>query len=289
MATTTQMDRAFRIMRKAGVVWSDPTIVSSLRTAGSDLTYMEFLGTIRETQEYKTRFPAFAEMKVRDNTIQTEADYIQQEEKYKLSIGKYVTDVTVASGLTSVSKLAEFMLNDVSQVEVEDRLQAADRLIKQSPDEYKTALNQYYGIDNGDILAFLVDPVTTKPLLDVKAEERLRGVTLGTKALQSGLNITREQLQDLNTRVANKYQDWSTSAMTTNIEETMKAAQLEAMDQSALAGIEGQQYSSYEAIQSQTGDVEAGLASRKRAERERARFGGTSAVQRGSLSIDRGL
>jgi hypothetical protein len=107
--------------------------------------------------------------------------------------------------------------------------------------------------------------------------------------LQSGLTIDKTQLQDLNARVANKYQDWSSSAMATNIEETMNAAQLEAMGQSRLAGIEGKQYDSYEAIQSQTGDVEAGLASRQRAERERARFGGTSGVRQSSLSVNRNL
>jgi len=289
MATRLQIDRLFNLMRNAGVVWNDPTTIANLRNIGNNMTKEELLAEMRKTNEYKARYPAFEQVSQTDPSITTEAQYRQRENQYKNVISKWVTDPNLATRMTDTNALGNLMIGDVSVAEVNDRLWAADNMIKNAPDQYKTALRNYYGIEDGDMLAFLVAPDETKPYLDNKAQEMMRSVTLGVKAARAGIDLTADQVAMLSGDVAAKYKDWTSASMTEDIQKTMSEAQVLAKGQSRLAGIEGEQYNPFEAVQAATGNVQAQLASQKRAEREKARFSGTSAIGSTSLNVSRNI
>lgn len=244
------------------------------------------LSTMRSFDSYKARYPAAQHM-FESGQIANEGQYRAQEIAYKRVMADYLGDA--AAALSTPDKLAELMMGDTSPVEVRDRLILADNLLQSAPTEYKNALRELYGIEDNYQLAFLVDPATTKPALDKVANETARAVTLATRAAQEGLNISAQDIRGLAAETKMSFGADTFAAASEEVATEMKRASLLAQQDRRLAAIEGQQYQDIEAVQATFGDVEATLASQRRAERERARFGGSSAIGSTSLSTQRNL
>ncbi len=91
----------------------------------------------------------------------------------------------------------QLIANDVSNIELNDRLMAAqDRVVNANP-EVARALKQFYpDITNGDILAYTLDPKNS--IKDI--QRKVTSAEIGGAALQSGLtaNLARaEELQKM--------------------------------------------------------------------------------------------
>jgi len=245
------------------------------------------LNTMRSFASYQTRYPAFT-YAYDSGAVRDEREYRALEISYTNTIKQYLGDA--ANAFTSPDKLGQFMLGDTSVNEVRDRLVQAENLLASAPEEYKRALQENYGIDSNYQLAFLLDPATTKPLVDKKANDLLRGVTLATRAAQEGFNLDAGELAKLTSDTQSMYGGDNFASADVDVVTKMKQAAIIARSQDTLAGIEQDTtYKSTEAVSAQYGDVESVLASQKRAERERARFGGTSGVRQGSLNVNRNL
>lgn len=142
-------------------------------------------------EAYKKRFAANDARISKGLKAISEAEYLGLEDQYQNILRNAGLpesywkrgDLGVQEGFTN------FIANDVSAVELEDRVSTAQqRLIYANP-EVSIALKTFYpDISNGDLLAYALDP--TKGLDQIK--RRITAAEIGSSAVQMGLatNVT---------------------------------------------------------------------------------------------------
>lgn len=151
---------------------------------------------LRETPEYKARFPAMATLIARKRAI-SEADYIDYERTAAALEQRYGLPKGMLQG--SVTTLLE---NEVSAAELNDRVVLASAAAVQAPEDVKQTFRDFYNIDTGGLAAYFLDPKVAAPLLEkqyastlIGTEARRQGVGLDVYAAQNlqELGITQEQ------------------------------------------------------------------------------------------------
>lgn len=145
---------------------------------------------IRTTPEYKQRFPAMEALAKKGRAI-SEAVYIDYErgaasleQRYGLPKGMLMGNVT---------KLLE---GEVSTSELNDRVALASSASLQAPQDLRDTLSNYYGIGQGGLTAYFLDPGVAMPLL----EKQYATAQIGTEALRQDVGIdvgVASQLQEL--------------------------------------------------------------------------------------------
>jgi hypothetical protein len=174
----------------------------------------EFTLRLRETDAYKKRFSANAERIAKGLTALSEGEYLDKEDKYQAVMRNYDLPASyyAKDSLGTQAGFNKLLANDVSAVELEDRLiQAKDRVINANP-EVAQALKAYYpGIGDGDILAYVLDPQNALKDIQrkVSAAEiggaaRAQGLMTGVSRAEelAGLGVTKAQAQEGYTNVA---------------------------------------------------------------------------------------
>ena len=179
--------------------------IQSLVTEG--ISPSEFSIRLRQTEGYKRRFAANSARIARGLTALNEAQYIALEDQYQDVMRRYgLPQSYYARGeMGRQEGFEKFISQDVSPVELEDRIQTAyNRVINANPEVSIALRNFYPGISNGDILAYALDP--DKALDEIK--RKITAAEIGGAAVQAGLTtnesdaaylarygITREQAQ----------------------------------------------------------------------------------------------
>jgi hypothetical protein len=89
----------------------------------------------------------------------------------------------------------KFIGGDVSPVELEDRIQTAQRRVLNAPPEVTNALKQFYGAElgSGDILAYVLDP--EKAIENIK--RKVTAAEIGAGAMQAGLATGVSRAEEL--------------------------------------------------------------------------------------------
>ena len=240
----------------------------------------EFTLRLRETDAYKKRFSANAERIAKGLTALSEGEYLDKEDKYQAVMRNYGLPASyyAKDSLGTQAGFNKLLANDVSAVELEDRLiQAKDRVINANP-EVAAALKSYYpGIGDGDILAYVLDPQNALKDIQRKVSAAeiggaatAQGLTTGvTRAEElAGLGITKAQAQQGYTEVAGMLP---------------RASQL-----SDIYGQDSYTQGTAEAEVFNTSGAAAATAKRKKLiSLEQASFGGSSGV--GALGRDKGI
>lgn len=145
---------------------------------------------LRQTPEYKQRFPAMAALSAKNRAI-TEAEYINYESTSAALERRYGLPKDMLMG--NVTTLLE---NEVSPAELNDRVMMASASSIQAPKELKDQFKQYYGIDEGGLTAYFLDPAIATPLL----QKQVAASQIGTEAARQGIGIDAygaENLQQL--------------------------------------------------------------------------------------------
>jgi hypothetical protein len=153
------------------------------------LSKSEFTLRLRDTDAYKKRFAANAKRIANGLTALDEADYVGLENQYQRTMINYGMPASYyARGeLGRQEGFEEFIANDVSNIELEDRIMTAQSRVLNSNPEVLQAIKDFYGdsITNGDILAYTLNP--TKGLADIK--RKVTAAEIGGAAMQAGLNL----------------------------------------------------------------------------------------------------
>jgi hypothetical protein len=121
----------------------------------------QFTTSLRKSQQYQTRFAANAKRITAGLKPLSEASYIALEDKYQEVMRNYgLPEKYYAKGTFGVQQgFEDLIANDVSNVELEDRIATAQQRVLNANPEVITALKQFYpDIKNGDILAYTLDP-----------------------------------------------------------------------------------------------------------------------------------
>jgi hypothetical protein len=195
------------------------------------------------------------------------SEYLAAEESYRATL----RDSGLPSGFyDSSDDFAGFIGQDVSPAEIKLRADAAARAVNNTDPAYTRALRDIYGIDEGMMTAFMLDPDRALPLV----EKQAKAVEFGTAAVRQGLQATKVGEQFAERGPATGYTaDQGYSAIAGMLPTASKLGQ-----------VYGQTYDQATAEQ----EVFSGLESAKRkrqklGQMETATFSGQSGVAAGSL------
>jgi hypothetical protein len=241
----------------------------------------EFSIRLRQTPEYENRFAANKARLAKGLRVISPAEYIGLEDQYQDVMRRYGLPETYYSRgyLGRQEGFEKLISNDVSNIELEDRIQTAQNRILYANPEVGIALKTFYpDITNGDLLAYALDP--EKGLSQIK--RRITAAEIGASAVQLGLATNVTDAEYLARYGVTKEQ---AQAGFRNVAEVLPRA-------SQLGDIYGKQgmgpYTQATATQeffNVPGAAEAAAKRRKLAELESAQFSGQAGV--GALARER--
>ena len=250
----------------------------------SGINPSEFTLKLRETDAYKKRFAANAQRINKGLRALSEAEYIGLEDQYQDVMRRYgLPDTYYTRGeMGRQEGFEKFIGGDVSPVELEDRIQTAQRRVLNAAPQIKDALTQYYGneISNGDILAYVLDP--DKAIENIK--RKVTAAEIGGAASIAGLGAARtraEELQRFGVTGEQARQGYNV------ISEFLPQARVLG-ERYAKQGLgDYTQETAESEIFAIPGSAEAGRKRRKLAELETAQFSGQTGLTQGALSRER--
>jgi hypothetical protein len=237
----------------------------------------EFTIKLRQTDAYKKRFAANADRIAQGLTALSESEYLAKEDAYQNIMRNYdlPSSYYAKDSLGTQAGFNKLIANDVSAVELEDRIQSAkDRVLNANP-EVLSALKVYYpGIADGDILAYTLDPKNA--LNDIK--RKISAAEIGGAALAQGLTAGLTRAEELAGYGVSKLQA---------IQGFQQVAEAGPRG-SQLGAIYGQDSYDQTAAESEifntAGAAEAAKKRKKLIGLEQATFGGQSGLAQGALS-----
>ena len=159
---------------------------------------------LRSSQAYRTRFSANDARIAKGLSALSPAQYLAKEDAYQNLMRNYGLPASyyTVGQYGKQEGFDKLLANDVSAVELEDRISTAQKRVLNANPEVISALKSFYpDITNGDILAYTLDP--TKALTDIK--KKVTAAEIQGAANAFGLNkitaqSTPEQIRQLEAR-----------------------------------------------------------------------------------------
>jgi hypothetical protein len=172
----------------------DPDLINGFyqqgKDNGGDAAYL----WLRGTPQYKAAFPG---MEIRaKNGLSPITE--QQYTDWKSQMTATMRAAGIPSGFyDSPDDFATFIGNDVSPDEVQKRVSQGVQAAQMAPQAVKDQLFNFYGIDEGHLAAYYLDPnVQGQDLLTRKAALAVSQV--GAGAQQGGYQLSRDEAETLN-------------------------------------------------------------------------------------------
>jgi len=150
------------------------------------LSKAELTLKLRGTKSYQKRFAANADRIKNGLAAISEAEYLQLEDQYQNIMRNYGLPASYyTKGDLGVQEgFQKFIANDVSATELEDRIMTAQNRVINSNPEVLASLKAFYpDINNGDILAYTLDPKNA--LENIK--RKVTAAEIGGAATQAGI------------------------------------------------------------------------------------------------------
>lgn len=222
---------------------------------------------LQETNEWKTRFAGNEALKQKGLPVLSVAEYLATEQSYAQALKQY----GLPQGFyDDPQDFAKWIGNAVSPNELVQRAQMYSDIVKREDPAVKEQLKSM-GFNEGDILAFVMDPTRAQPLIQQKYQTTL----LGAAARRAGVVADNGYLQHLSDiGVTEQVAAQGYGLISENISSLSTLAQIYGVDYDQ-ADFEQEVFE------------QDGQATRKRkrlASQERAAFSGSSGATRGSLS-----
>lgn len=227
-----------------------------------------------EQPEYKTRFPGMEALRKKGKAI-TEDAYMKIEDAYTQTARFF--DLP-AGFYDSADDFGNLIANQVSAKEYQDRLQAAQDIAKSADPAIRQALTDLYQVSEGGITAYFANADRALPILQKQAKAaQIRGLAK-TARLTDIATAGAAALESLAGREA------YAKLTEAQLAQGFSQADILRQTQQRLAAIEGTTFTEQQALSAVIEQNQQELlASQKRAQREQARFGGTSGVTGTSL------
>jgi hypothetical protein len=251
----------------------DPRLGSAvknvLRDSRSDA---DALMQIRQLPEYAARFPGNVARIKAGLTPMEEGAYIAQETAYRQVLEYYGLPKGFYDDPTS--DFANWIANDVSPDEIKERASMASRLATNADPNIKAALQQFYGVSDGDLTAYFLDRKRTTDIL----ERQVRTAEIGGEVLRSNLLKTGRKF-------AESLVDAGVDAGQARGALADVADEVDTVEM--LGNIDGQRVTRKDQVEAKLGlDANADQKVRGLKSRERARFSGSGAGTRALGSGD---
>jgi hypothetical protein len=149
----------------------------------------EFTLRLRASKAYENRFAANKQRIAKGLRAISEAEYIAKEDAYQDIMRRYGLPESyyTRGDLGKQEGFEKLIANDVSDVELEDRISTAQKRVINANPEVAQALKTFYpGISQGDILAYTLDP--SKAIEDIK--RKVTAAEIGGAAVRAGLTTS---------------------------------------------------------------------------------------------------
>lgn len=151
---------------------------------------------IKEQDAYKKRFAGNAERIKRGLPELDPSTYLQMEDAYR----NVLRNQGMPEGFyDSVEDFQKFIEGDVSAAELNDRLQEGYRVVADADQEVKNQMQRLYGVSEGQLAAYFIDPARAKPFMVASDYQRqARAATISARAQeQGGMTITGDLAEEL--------------------------------------------------------------------------------------------
>jgi hypothetical protein len=273
---------AFDLLRDQFDQWGMADLVEPIRALIQDenVSPSEYAIRLRQTAPYLKRFAANADRVKNGLAAITEAEYLQLEDQYQNIMRNYGLPESyyVRGQYGTQAGFQKFIANDVSAVELEDRIMnAQNRVINSNPEVLAALKNFYPDINNGEILAYVLDP---KNALD-NIKRKITAAEIGGAATQAGLKTGMERAQELGAAGITKAQ--AQQGFQTVAEVAPRGGQLAAMyGESPYT-----QQTAEQEVFGLTGSVDAARQRKKLKGLEEASFSGQAGTAQGALGRER--
>ena len=240
----------------------------------------EFQIALRNTDAYQKRFAGNTDRIKKGLTALSPAEYLALEDGYQNIMRNYGLPASyyAKDSLGTQEGFNKLIANDVSALELEDRIVTAQKRVLDAAPEVTTALKQFYpDITNGDILAYTLNP--EKGLTEIK--RKITAAEIGGAAIGAGLSTSltdAEYLRRYGVTAESAKQGYS--AIGGGLERGRQLASIYQQPDYTQAVAE-------EEVFNLPGQTEAQQKRKKVIGLEKATFGGQSGVSSGALSQNR--
>lgn len=147
----------------------------------------EFMSELRKTPQYAQRFAGNIARQKAGLPMLSEDEYVAQESAYRQTLRMY----GLPEGFyDSPDDFAGFIASDVSPQEIGARAKMASDLSTSKDPALINTLQNYFGLSNGDIAAYMLDPDRALPVLQRKYDTAL----VGAEADRAGLGAIDKKL-----------------------------------------------------------------------------------------------
>lgn len=140
---------------------------------------------LQETAAWKQRFAANEQRKAKGLDVIDPATYLQLESDYQSAMRA----VGLPRGFyDSTTDFTNLIAADLSPAEFNSRLNAAAQVVEGADPLFKQELRRFYGLSDGDMIAYALDPEKALPLI----ERKVQTVQFGAEATRQGINVGLE-------------------------------------------------------------------------------------------------
>jgi len=240
----------------------------------------EFSLALQNTDAYKKRFAANQKRINAGLAALSPAEYVALEDKYQNIMRNYGLPASyyTKDSMGTQEGFEKFLAADVSATELEDRIMTAQSRVINANPEVSKALKQFYpDINNGDILAYTLDP--QQGLSDIK--RKVTAAEIGGAALQSGLSTDLARAEELGRYGINKAT--AVQGFTAIGSGLQRGSQL--------ASIYSESPYTQTTAEAEVFNVPGAAEARKQRQKitglEKATFGGQTGISQGALARDR--
>lgn len=136
---------------------------------------------LQDTAEYKARFAGNEARRAAGLPVLAPAQYLATEAAYRQILSSAGLPVGFYD---SPGDFTNWIAGDVSPTEIKDRVDSAIAVTNGNP-EVKQAMRQLYGVSEGDIAAYFLDPKAAAPIL----RKREQAAEIAAQALQRGFGV----------------------------------------------------------------------------------------------------
>lgn len=155
--------------------------------ADQDLSDTRLINEVRKTPEYAARFPGMKMRQDQGRVAISEREYLADERAYK----QLMQRAGLPTGFyDDPSDFAKFIGGDVSPDELGRRIQQGYQAIAQADPSVRDAMRRFYGVTDGELAAYMLDPGRAESIIMQQAAT----AQLGAAAARMGFGESADRL-----------------------------------------------------------------------------------------------
>ena len=152
-----------------------------------DFSEVRMVQRIRETPEYAARFPGMAGRRSQGRNAISEAEYVDLERGYR----QLFQQAGLPQGFYDAPEdFGAFIAGDVSVAEMGRRVQQGYQAVAQADPSVKETLRSFYGVTDGELAAFFLDPGKAESLI----MQQTATAQIGAAAAREGFGQAADRL-----------------------------------------------------------------------------------------------